>query len=120
MPLRVFPHRRIPTRAADGGDNGFLLEIYNEHDRFLPEGRAPRQVYLTVCRPGRQKGPHLHMARWGYFTCISGNARIVAKLGTEYVAEYTGEGHGFQTIEVPAGVPAMIENVGDVDAYVIN
>jgi hypothetical protein len=46
---------------------------------------------------------------------------VVAKLGAnEYAVEYTGQDHGFQTVEVPAGVPSMLENVGDVDAYVIN
>jgi mannose-6-phosphate isomerase-like protein (cupin superfamily) len=120
MKLRVIPHNRILTKGSDGQFNGFLVPIYNVHDGFIPEARQPKQVYLTVCSPGARKGPHLHFKRWGYFTCIRGNARVVARLGDQYVSEYTGEAHAFQTIEVPAGVPAMLENVGDVDAYVIN
>jgi len=60
------------------------------------------------------------MKRWGYFTCIRGNARVVAKIDGEYSVAYTGEDHAFQTIEVPAGIPNCLENVGDVDAYIIN
>ena len=120
MTLRTLRHRRIPTRTPAGEDNGFLLEIYNGHDGFVADGREPRQVYLTVCRPGQRKGPHLHMKRWGYFTCIAGNARVVAKIGDEYAIEYTGEDHEFRTIEVPAGAPALLENIGDVDAYILN
>ena len=120
MKLRVMPHKRISTKGSDGRVNGFLIPIYNLHDRFILEAQQPEQVYLTVCTPGSRKGPHLHFKRWGYFTCIRGNARVIAKLGDEYTMEYTGEAHAFQTIEVPAGVPAMLENVGDIDAHIIN
>ena len=60
------------------------------------------------------------MKRWGYFTCIQGNARVIAKLPEGYAVAYTGEDHGFQTIEVPAGTPSMLEALGDKDAYVLN
>jgi len=118
--LRVLTHPRIDTRGPDGSPNGFLVPIYNRYEGFLAEAQRPEQVYLTVCRPGARKGPHLHRKRWGYFTCIRGNVRIVARLADGYAVEHTGEAHGFLTVEVPAGVPAMIENVGDVEAYVIN
>jgi len=118
--LRVFPHKRFETKGSDGQANGFLVPIFNVHDGWIPAERQPQQVYLTVCAPGTRKGPHLHMKRWGHFTCIRGNARVVAKLGDEYVIEYIGEAHQYQTVEVPAGVPNMLENVGDVDAYIIN
>jgi dTDP-4-dehydrorhamnose 3,5-epimerase-like enzyme len=118
--LRVLAHPRITTRGPSGEENGFLVPLYNRYEGFVPEEHRPEQVYLTVCRPGARKGPHLHMKRWGYFTCIRGNVRIVARLADGYAAALTGEAHGFATIEVPAGVPAIIENVGDVDAYVVN
>jgi mannose-6-phosphate isomerase-like protein (cupin superfamily) len=118
--LRTFAHDRIATKGPDGQPNGFLVPIYSVHDGFLPEGREPKQVYLTVCSRGARKGPHLHYHRWGYFTCVRGNVRIVARVAGQYVSAHTGEAYAFQTVEVPAGVPAMIENVGDEDAYVIN
>jgi dTDP-4-dehydrorhamnose 3,5-epimerase-like enzyme len=105
----------------DGKNNGFLIPIFNTHEGFIPETRQPKQVYLTVCAPGTIKGPHLHMKRWGYFTCIRGNARIVAKVGPDqYDVAYTGKDHGYQTIEVPAGISNMLEALGDEDAYIIN
>jgi dTDP-4-dehydrorhamnose 3,5-epimerase-like enzyme len=120
MKLRVISHNRFSTKDSGGQANGFLVPIYNVHDGFIPEERHPKQVYLTVCSPGTHKGPHLHMKRWGYFTCIRGNARVVARLDGTYVEAYTGEDHQYQTIEVPPGVPNMIENVGEGDAYIIN
>jgi dTDP-4-dehydrorhamnose 3,5-epimerase-like enzyme len=120
MKLRVFPHNRFNTNGGDGRANGFLIPIYNHHDQFIPAERSPKQVYLTVCAAGTRKGPHLHMKRWGYFTCIRGNARVVARFGDEYTVAYTGEDHGYQTIEVPAGVPNCLEAIGDADAFIIN
>jgi dTDP-4-dehydrorhamnose 3,5-epimerase-like enzyme len=118
--LRVLGHPKIVTRGPGGDVNGFLVPLYNFHEGFLSAERRPEQVYLTVCRPGARKGPHLHMKRWGYFTCVRGNVRIVARLADGYDAAYTGVDHAFQTVEVPAGVPATIENVGTEDAYVLN
>lgn len=120
MTLRVFPHNRFTTKGSEGQPNGFLIPIFNHHDGFIPEGRQPKQVYLTVCSAGSVKGPHLHMKRWGFFTCIRGNARVVARLGDEYVVAYSGEAHQFQTIEIPPGVPNMLEALGDGDAWIIN
>jgi dTDP-4-dehydrorhamnose 3,5-epimerase len=118
--LRTVAHPRITTRNRDGTDNGFLVPIYNVHDRFVDERHHPEQVYLTVCKPGEQKGPHLHLRRWGYFTCIKGDVRIVARVNGSYVSEFSGENHEFRTIEVPAGVAATIQNIGLEDAYVLN
>jgi oxalate decarboxylase/phosphoglucose isomerase-like protein (cupin superfamily) len=120
MSLRVVSHVRITTKDESGAANGFLVPIYNVHDAFPPAEHRPQQVYLTVCAPGAAKGPHLHMKRWGYFTCIKGNARIVVKTAEGYESAWTGEAHAYATVEVPAGIPAMIENAGAEDAYVLN
>jgi hypothetical protein len=37
-----------------------------------------------------------------------------------YEEYLTGEDHDYATIQVPAGVPAAIQNLGDVDAYFLN
>jgi dTDP-4-dehydrorhamnose 3,5-epimerase-like enzyme len=118
--LRTQAHPCIVTKGGDNKENGFLIPVYNTHDGFVAEAHEPKQVYLTVCKPGTGKGPHLHFKRWGYFTCIKGNIRIVARLGDDYVVEHSGEDHEFRTIEIPGGVAALIENISDCDAYVLN
>ena len=120
MPLRIVPHPRIATKDESGQVNGFLLPVWNVHEATLPDHRTPQQLYVTVCAPGARKGPHLHMKRWGYFTCVKGNVRVVVRTAQGYEVAFSGESHQFATIEVPAGYPALIENMGEIDAYVIN
>jgi dTDP-4-dehydrorhamnose 3,5-epimerase-like enzyme len=118
--MRSQTHPRITTKDKDRQDNGFLIPIYNVHDKFIDDEHAPKQVYLTVVAPGKVKGPHLHMKRWGLFTCIKGNVKVVVRSGTCYEEYYSGENHAYASIEIPAGNPAAIQNIGDIDAYVLN
>jgi dTDP-4-dehydrorhamnose 3,5-epimerase-like enzyme len=118
--IRVVRHARITTRDPDGIVNGSLISFWNIHEPRLPADRAPEQLYVTICAPRARKGPHLHRRRWGYFTCIRGNVRIVIRTEHGYEVAHTGEDHEFATVEVPAGCAALIENLGDTDAYVIN
>jgi hypothetical protein len=118
--LRTVRHAKIPTKNSTAQPNGFLVPLWNVHEKLLPDDRSPQQIYLTVCAPRTGKGPHLHLKRWGYFTCIKGNIRLVVRTVHGYEVLWSGEDHGFATIEVPPGNPALIENLGETDAYVIN
>ena len=120
MPVRTADHPKIQTRDKDGSNNGFLVPIFNVHDAFLAPEQHPKQVYLTVVAPGKVKGPHLHLKRWGLFTCVVGNAKIVVRENGRYQEYLTGVDHAFRTIQVPAGVPAALQNIGDTDAYILN
>jgi dTDP-4-dehydrorhamnose 3,5-epimerase-like enzyme len=120
MTLRFQSHPRFTTRDQHGAPNGYLVPIYNVHDRFLPEGREPQQVYLTAIAPGAIKGPHLHRVRRGCFTCIKGNIRIIVRTPEGYQEYLSGEDHEYRSVEVPVGVPAALQNLGDEDALVLN
>lgn len=118
--VRTLSHSPIITRNKEGEVNGFLVPIFNVHDDWLAPEQYPQQVYLTVVSPGKVKGPHLHLKRWGLFTCIKGNLKVIVRTETGYAEHLTGEDHHFATIQVPAGVPAALQNIGDGDAYVLN
>jgi len=120
MPLFVQHHPKIITKNSEGRSNGWLVPIFNVYDELLDEGQHPRQVYLTVISPGEIKGPHLHLKRWGLFTCIRGNAKIVVRTEKGYEEYLTGENYEFATVQVPAGVPAALQNIGDEEAYMLN
>ena len=111
---------KIITKNAKGVANGFLIPIINVHENFVQKEQWPQQVYCTVAVPGEIKGPHLHKKRWGLFTCIKGNIKIVIKVDGEYHERFSGEDHNFSTIQVPAGIPSALDNIGKDDAYILN
>ena len=120
MSLKVQHHPKIITKNKEGQPNGWLVPIFNVYDGLIDVAQHPRQVYLTVIAPGEIKGPHLHLKRWGLFTCIKGNAKIVVLTENGYEEFLTGEDFEFATIQVPAGVPAALQNIGDEEAYMLN
>lgn len=111
---------KIKTTSNNGQENGFLIPIINVHENFVQPDQWPKQVYCTVAKSGEVKGPHLHKKRWGLFTCIKGNVKIVIKVDNEYIERFTGEDHNFATIQVPAGIPSALINIGSDDAYILN
>ena len=113
-------HPKIITKNEEGISNGWLVPIFNVHECIIDKKQHPHQVYLTVIAPQAVKGPHLHMKRWGLFTCIRGNAKIVVRTEDGYEEFHTGEKYNFATIQVPAGIPAALQNIGTEEAYVIN
>ena len=118
--FKVKENPRILTKDAHGQDNGFLLPIYNVHDDFCDKGKEPQQVYMTSIKPGTIKGPHLHYIRTGFFTCVKGNVRFVLKGDSGYEEIFSGEDFGYKSVIVPTGVPAALQNIGKVEALVLN
>jgi dTDP-4-dehydrorhamnose 3,5-epimerase-like enzyme len=120
MTLKVFKHPRLITKNAKGTANGWLVPVFNVHETDIAPEQHPKQVYLTVIAPEEIKGPHLHHQRWGLFTCIKGNARIIVRTAAGYEEYLTGESHGFATVQVPAGIPSALQNIGQEEAYMLN
>jgi phosphoribosylcarboxyaminoimidazole (NCAIR) mutase len=54
------------------------------------------------------------------FTCIKGNVKIVVKKVGQYEEYFSGEDHDYATVQVPAGIPNALVNIGNCNAYVIN
>ena len=113
-------NQKIITKNNDGLENGFLIPILNEYEEFIEEKQWPKQIYCMVVSKDEVKGPHLHKKRWGLFTCIKGNIKLVVKIDGMYQEYFSGDEHHYRTIQVPAGIPALIVNIGNIDAYVIN
>ncbi len=111
---------KIITKDEQGRSNGFLIPIYNINDNFHDCGKEPQQVYLTVVKPNKKKGPHLHFVRTGFFTCIKGNIKIVVKKESGYHEYFSGDDYEYLSIIIETGIPTLIENIGNCDAYVLN
>jgi dTDP-4-dehydrorhamnose 3,5-epimerase len=120
MEIRTLAHKKFTTKDEHGDVNGFLVPIYNIHDKFFAPGKEPQQVYMTTILPGTIKGPHLHFIRTGFFTCIKGNVRVVLKTDEGYQTVFSGEDYEYQSIEVPTGIAAAVQCLGDEEAYLLN
>ena len=120
MKIKTKKNPKIITKDLQGDKNGFLVPIYNFNDGFFNKGKEPQQVYLTVISPGKIKGPHLHHIRTGCFTCIKGDARFILKTGDGYNEIYSGESYDYETVIVPTGIAAALQNLGSDDAYILN
>jgi len=120
MEIRTLVHKKFTTKDEHGDVNGFLVPLYNIHDKFFAPGKEPQQVYMTTILPGTIKGPHLHFIRTGFFTCIKGNVRVVLKTDEGYEVFFSGEDYEYKSIEVPTGVPAAVQCVGSEEAFLLN
>jgi dTDP-4-dehydrorhamnose 3,5-epimerase len=118
--IRTLKHDKFITKQNDGQENGFLIPLVNVHDGFFQDGKFPKQVYLTTVKPGMIKGPHLHFIRTGFFTCIKGNVKIVLKIDGKYEEFYSGDSYNYLSVEIPTGVPAAIQCLGDEEAFILN
>jgi hypothetical protein len=120
MKIKTKENKKFETKDEDNNANGYLVPIYNINDSFFPISKEPQQVYLTVISPNKTKGPHLHYIRTGCFTCIKGNTRFILKTDEGYQVFYSGEDNNYLSVIVPCGIPALLENLGDEDAFVLN
>lgn len=120
MIIRTLTHKKYVTKTEEGDVNGFLVPLYNIHEKFFATGKEPQQVYMTTIQPGKIKGPHLHFIRTGFFTCIKGNVRVVLKVDNEYQTFYSGEDYDYRSVEVPTGIPAAIQCLGEEEAFMLN
>tara|TARA_B100001057_G_scaffold440554_1_gene474536 strand:- start:48 stop:503 length:456 start_codon:yes stop_codon:yes gene_type:complete len=118
--IRNIKNKKYITYDFDKSENGYLVPIYNINDGFFEEGKEPQQVYLTVIKADKIKGPHLHYIRTGFFTCIKGDAKFVLKTDNGFEEFYSGENYDYLSIEVPTGIPAALQNIGNEDALVLN
>ena len=118
--IRRKKNKKFITKNLVGKENGFLVPIINIHDKFLSEEQWPKQVYLTVAKVKEVKGPHLHKKRWQLYTCIKGNVKIVTRVENKYEEYYSGEDYDYSTVQVPAGIPSALINIGDEEAYILN
>ena len=115
--VTTYPLRgRIETKDETGKPNGWLLAVWNVTEG-LPDAYRPDQVYVTAIAPGARKGPHLHKSRTGLFTCIVGDAYLIARISEGVYIRVSLRG---QLVRVEPGIPAQLCNDSDSEAVIIN
>jgi len=109
--------KRVETVDSQNKPNGWILEIVTDKDNFTE--KLEGQVYLTVVKPGTQKGFHLHKLKTNHITCIRGLLTVGVFDGKKVQEFKIGEDN-FETVRVEPNMPLALYNRGNEDAYVIN
>ena len=110
--------RKVATTDAAGQPNGWLVELYSEHDGFTEGLRG--QVYATIIAPHTAKGFHVHAKAFGHFTCLVGFVRsvVVNRDGDRRQMQLDPE--NLRTVKVWPGEAHCLFNESDVPATIIN
>lgn len=67
----------------DSHVNGSLTVIWRDWDEIIKN--HPKMVYVSSVNPGEIKGPHIHLKRHSYFTCVSGEVVFIIQKNNTYV-----------------------------------
>ncbi len=109
--VAIEPAKRVTTYDADGGENGWLTELYKDGDKTV--------AYLTAAKSGAFKGYHLHRVRASRYVCVRGRMKIILYVDGQR-QEYVLDAAQPQRLFIPANVATGLENIGDDEAWLVN
>jgi dTDP-4-dehydrorhamnose 3,5-epimerase len=96
---------------SDKHVNGSLSIIWKDDDSIL--NHSPKMVYVSSVNRGEIKGPHIHMKRNSYFTCIEGKVIFVLKNSDGKYTEIESSPENGIMIFVPSNVESAHKNIHD-------
>lgn len=103
--------KKVSTRDLQGKENGFLQEMFVDDGKTL--------CYLSCAKPGAFKGYHLHRVRGARYVCVRGEMKIILYVNGKR-EEHILSVENRKRLYIPPNVPTGLENVGAVDAWLIN
>ena len=97
--------------------NGSLTVIWRNYDDLIKN--PPKMVYVSSVNPGETKGPHLHIKRSSYFTCIHGRAVFILKnLDGKYIEIESSAENGMMVF-VPKNVASAHINLSNETSQIL-
>ncbi|MBI5122298.1 WxcM-like domain-containing protein [Candidatus Roizmanbacteria bacterium] len=116
--IRTEEAKKVTTRAHDGSENGFLIELFKNK-----ETGQKTEVYLTAALPGAFKGYHLHRVRAARYVALKGKMKITTYahvdqkwVKTETILDAVTPTRMF----IPKDVATGLENIGTEEAWLVN
>lgn len=105
-------------------DRGWLAEVFRQDE--LDESAYPVMGYLSMTKPGVERGPHEHADQADMFVFFDGRFRVYLwdtredspTNGVRWILELGRDTPA--TLLVPAGVVHAYRNVGASDALIFN
>ena len=103
--LEVHDTKNIQTDKI----NGSLTVIWRDWDEIIKN--PPKMVYVSSVDPGEIKGPHLHIQRHSYFTCIHGKVVFILKTENGDYVEIESSSEKPVMVIVPKNIPSAHINL---------
>ena len=106
------------TRSIDDDHvNGSLTVIWRDWDQILKN--TPKMVYVSSVEPGEIKGPHLHVKRNSYFTCIHGKVVFILQTNEGEFLEIESSAENAVMVYVPKNIASAHINLSDSTSTVL-
>ena len=97
--------------------NGSLTVIWKNYDDLIKN--PPKMVYVSSVNPGETKGPHVHIKRSSYFTCIHGRVVFILKnLDGKYIEIESSAENGMMVF-VPKNVASAHINLSNETSQIL-
>jgi len=101
----------ITTDIHNNQPNGNLTVIWRDWDKILEN--HPKMIYITSVNSGEIKGPHLHLRRTSYFTCIEGKVIVIIRDSDGSYHEIESNSEKPRLICVPKNIASAHINISD-------
>lgn len=95
----------------DGHINGSLNVIWRDWDDVIKN--HPKMIYITSVNAQEIKGPHLHLKRHSYFTCIEGDVVFIIKKNNGEYIEIKSNSENPNLIHIPPNIPTAHVNLSN-------
>ena len=97
--------------------NGSLTVIWRNYDDLIKN--PPKMVYVSSVNHGETKGPHVHIKRSSYFTCIHGRVVFILKnLDGKYIEIESSAENGMMVF-VPKNVASAHINLSNETSQIL-
>lgn len=108
-----------PTKdIVDQHINGELTVIWRDWDNFMPN--SPKMIYVTSVNAGEIKGPHLHLRRTSYFTCIHGKVVFITRDKDGNYKEFISGSEEPSMICVPKNISSAHLNLSNEQSRILS
>ena len=91
--------------------NGSLSVIWRDWDGIIEN--HPKMVYVSSVNPSEIKGPHIHLRRNSYFTCIHGKVIFILREPSGNYIEIESSEEKPVMVIVPKNIASAHINVSD-------
>lgn len=112
------PAKKVITHAANGNENGWLLELFKDNITG-----QKTEVYLATTKPGTFKGFHLHRVRRARYVCLKGKVKIITysfQSGKWVREENILDSTVPERLHIPKNVATGLETIGQEEAWIVN